>query len=445
MRKQPKYLRENKLLNNKHILLCDTKLQHQELDYIKTNFCGRVFDMDKFNTNKCSSDTIVYLCGNIGEIFNQIDFAMIQIINVVKDFSENYLDIDTEKYRLINSGAVPINVHGMGIYFRRLFDSDKDYYNLIVNEHKFQSLTESNKPGSAFRKGIYLTKVEIQNNEVKEIDDIKDNEIKDNEVKDNDELKFKLLRCSTNFSDATGNFGETDKHIIKEVDEASKPYFKEPAELNHVLAQIYVNSIVLDENNNKKKEVKAKIKRHSDKTKDMPRNALIAFTTFYKNYIKDQFNNETVKYNKSNTDEYDICYKNTSVLTRLRFRLKKDVVSENMEKQFDVVLYPNSVFIINLTTNRLYTHEIVPSTLPVEKLPTRLGYVIRCSSCEASFKDNQTYIHQYGKKFKLEPPTEKDIKVLKELYLKENTTSEMVNYDGLHFSLNESDYIKPIL
>jgi len=55
-------------------------------------------------------------------------------------------------------------------------------------------------------------------------------------------------------------------------------------------------------------------------------------------------------------------------------------------------LYPNSVFIMSLEMNRLYTHEISPSHLPMDLIPLRLGYVIRCSKTKAIYKDNKTYI-----------------------------------------------------
>lgn len=89
------------------------------------------------------------------------------------------------------------------------------------------------------------------------------------------------------------------------------------------------------------------IKAHSDKTKDMPRNALIAFTSFYSKPIATR---------QSNTDIFDVCYKGTSVLTRLHFRLKDLVKDDKFVKEFTVTLYPNSVFVIPLSTNRLYTH-----------------------------------------------------------------------------------------
>jgi hypothetical protein len=61
-----------------------------------------------------------------------------------------------------------------------------------------------------------------------------------------------------------------------------------------------------------------------------------------------------------------------------------------------VTLYPESAFFMPLSTNRLYTHEIRPSGLDASLLPTRLGYVVRCSSTEAVHKHGQTFIKTQG-------------------------------------------------
>jgi len=119
------------------------------------------------------------------------------------------------------------------------------------------------------------------------------------------------------------------------------------------------------------KEKKAKIKQHSDKTKDMPSNGLIAFVTFYSDNIESLIDQKS-------PDDHEYMYKSTTVLTSLLFKRKDDAIVEGPEK-FSVPLYPNSVLLIPLSTNRTYTHEIVPSTLPVARIPVRLGYVIRCS------------------------------------------------------------------
>ena len=275
-------------------------------------------------------------------------------------------------------------------------------------DHNFQSLTESNKMGSSYRKGIYLTKV----------------------VKENDYINFNLLRCSTNLDGPTDNFREIDNYIVDKVNKISKEYFKDSAELNHVLAQIYRN--VTTEN---LKEKKAKIKQHSDKTKDMPKNGLIAFCTFYK---------DIQLFTKSSNDQNDYVYKNTSVLTTLRFKLKDCVKDITLKKKFDIKLYPNSVFIIPLISNRLYTHEIVPSTLEIDKIPIRMGYVIRCSDTKAIYKDGNVYIDENEGYKQLEKITDENIKELKELYFKENVTDELVEYPNIYYSMNQGDYKEPI-
>jgi len=110
----------------------------------------------------------------------------------------------------------------------------------------------------------------------------------------------------------------------------------------------------------------------------MPRNAIMAFCTFYKNYSnknpKRGFSdlNGVKKHN-----HFDYIYNGgQSVLTRLRFKLKPDVCDTTFVSQFDIILYRNSVFLMSLKTNRLYTHEIIPSILSVSKIPVRMGMLL---------------------------------------------------------------------
>jgi len=165
----------------------------------------------------------------------------------------------------------------------------------------------------------------------------------------------------------------------------------------------------------------------------MPKNAVMAFCSFYKQNLGSTFKNQ-----KNNLD-------NENVLTKLRFRFKKEAYDDKYEKKFDIVLHPNSVFLIPLFTNRIYTHEIIPSNLPVDKLPTRMGYVIRCSNTNSVYKDGKTFIVKDNKYIELEEPTDEGIKELKNLYYKENRTIEKVFYDKFYFSLNRGDYTKPIV
>ena len=418
--------KENTLHLNKHILLYVEDEAHkansEEITFLSKNFCGRVFN-DVNKLKDINYNIIVYMLGNTEKLLNEIENKGEILFCIVKELSYNYEKV-SGIVNMVSIGEVPLNVHNVGVFFRKFFNDDKNYFDLLNKEHQFQSLTESNKPGKSHRNGLYISKVE-------RVDEM---------------INFNLLRCSTNLDGPTDNFRQTDNEVVNKVNDICKHFFQTKAELNHVLAQVYNNA------NIEGKERKAKISEHSDKTKDMPRNGLIAFTTFY------QFNDNT-EVKKHKDDAFDYYYKDTSVLTRLRFRLKKEVtdsaaIGENQKfsydpklfKHFDVVLYPNSVFVISLSTNRLYTHEIVPSNLPIDKLPTRLGYVIRCSKTKAIYKENQTYLEVHPNKYiKLEESTPEKIKELKDNYFKENLSTQMMDYGIVDFSLNDGDYKKPIV
>jgi len=82
-----------------------------------------------------------------------------------------------------------------------------------------------------------------------------------------------------------------------------------PAELNHVLAQVYHNTAASTgaggvEGHVSTKEKKARIKSHSDKTKDMPVNGVMAVCTFYSDDIAQK---------AKVTPDGDYVYKNGSV------------------------------------------------------------------------------------------------------------------------------------
>lgn len=418
---------ENVLLTKKNFLVCPdinvcTDINIDEHTSLLDNFCGIVcHTIHKFNSSERQPNTVVYFIGDIGKNYAKLKMENVKYLKVIKEHSINYKE--TSDYQLISKGEVPLNVHNVGILFPKLFDDDIDHFDEVTKAHQFQSLTESNKKGTAFRKGIYLTDVKESDNEI----------------------KFKLLRCSTNLSGPTDNLRDADKYLIGKVNTNVRYFLEKEATLNHVLAQVYQNQII--EEDGQTKERKAKISVHSDKTKDMPKTGLIAFTTLYKGYTgKHHFNQPDTKHiKKSKENSYDCTFKGNSVLTRLRFRLKSVVKDESLTPDFDVVLYPNSVFVIPLSTNRLYTHEIVPSQMPVADIPTRMGYVIRCSNTDAVFRDNKTYIVKDGKYIELEEQTEEGVRELKEKYFKENVGIEMVTYDDVHFSLNKGDYTKPLV
>ncbi|MFJ1569529.1 hypothetical protein [Streptomyces erythrochromogenes] len=346
----------------------------------------------------------VYLCGDVSGISSrQLDSA--GRVFVVRELSHG--DVDTG-WTVVDGGRVPIRVHGAGVYYRRFFDLDADHFGRIRAEHAFQSLTESTKPGTARRSGIYLTPV----------------------TQDGDDLHFRLLRCSTNLSGPTEGFRPTDNRIVEALNREASTVFRNQAPLNHVLAQVYHNTLATAE----RKQSKAKISAHADKTKDMPVNGIMAFCTFYDGLDK---------LHPMAEDAFDYGVKRASGLTRLHFRLKEPA-TDALPQQFAVTLYPGSVFFMPLSTNRLYTHEIRPSTLDADMLPTRLGYVVRCSSTEAVHKNGRTFLKVAKDLVELGPPTPEGMDELRGLYAEENRTSSFIDYGNKFlFSMNTGDYVAP--
>lgn len=354
----------------------------------------------------------VYLCGDISGISTRHLRAAARVF-VVRELSPGYPeDVDQQPWPLVDLGRVPVRVHGVGVYYRRFFGLDADHFGRIRAEHEFQSLTESTKPGAAHRSGIYLTPV----------------------TPHEDGLHFRLLRCSTNLSGPTENFGPTDTRIVEALNHEAATVFRNQAPLNHVLAQIYHNTLATAE----RKQSKARISSHADKTKDMPVNGIMAFCSFYDGLDK---------LRPLADDAFDHGVKGTSGLTRLHFRRKESAGDRDataFPPQFTVTLYPGSVFFMPLSTNRLYTHEIRPSALDAELLPTRLGYVVRCSNTEAVHRDGRTFLQVAGESVELAPPTPDGMDELRRLYAEENRSSSFVDYgDDFLFSMNTGDYRAP--
>ena len=381
--------------------VCESDVAYQELIH---NFCGRIVSPPDLPRDQ--SEINIYLCGDLDKWPGDVPSPTFP--QVIREFSYGYWE---STYDLIPLGRVPILVHGVGVYFRQFFTSNLDYFNEIKTTHAFQYLTESNKPSKALRKGIYLTPVKMVD----------------------DELHFHLLRCSSNLTGPTENFREIDEMIVDSLNTSARQVFQEPSELNHVLAQIYENRQI------DRRENKARIKAHSDKTKDMPSHGLIAFCTFY----------DSTEFTYLKRDGFDYRYRETSGLTRLHFRLKDDALGSSgapthLVRDFNVTLYPNSVFMISLSVNRWYTHEICPSLLNIPRIPTRMGYVVRCSDTSAVHRDGQTYIVDVDQYFPLVPATHDSMESLRELYRRENLTAEVVNYGLVTFSMNQGDYLAPI-
>ncbi|MFJ8017023.1 hypothetical protein [Streptomyces sp. NPDC096339] len=353
----------------------------------------------------------VYLCGDLSVISARQLLAAARVF-VVRELSHGYHEDVDEAWTPVDLGRVPVGVGGVGVYYRRFFGLDADHFGRIRAEHAFQSLTESTKPGTAHRSGIYLTPV----------------------TRNGDELHFRLLRCSTNLSGPTEGFRPTDTEIVEALNREAATFFRNHAPLNHVLAQTYHNTPATAE----RKQSKAKISAHADKTKDMPVNGIMAFCTFY---------DRLEKLRPLEEDPFDYGVKGTSGLTRIHFRLKEPTEGHDgaaLPPQFTVTLYPGSVFFVPLSTNRLYTHEIRPSGLDAESLPTRLGYVVRCSNAEAVHKNGRTFLASGGDLVELGPPTPAGMDELRRLYAEENRSSSFIDYgDEFLFSMNTGDYIAP--
>ena len=377
-----------------------------------TDFCGSVIRAHEVASLKPTFvGKTVFLCGDIQRITEVEPWvSCARRILVISDVSHGRLH--DGRWPVVGLGRVPRLVHGVGVFYPQFFDPQTDYFNHIRSEHTFQSLTESTKGSKAHRTGIYLTPVE----------------------REGEDLHFRLLRCSTNLSGPTENFRATDRHIVDALNQEAACIFRDYAPLNHVLAQIYHNTPATSEH----KQIKAKIKSHADKTKDMPHNGIMAFCTFY-----DQIDN----LQPMADDAYDLGYKRASGLTRLVFRLKPTLASSpdhTLPNQFAVTLYPNSVFFMPLATNRWFTHEIQAPGLDAARLPTRMGYVVRCSATEAVNKGGITFLKTADGLRELEPPTPEGMGELRQLYAQENRTDAMVDYrDRFFFSMNKGDYEVP--
>ncbi|MDT0448464.1 hypothetical protein [Streptomyces hesseae] len=383
----------------------------QDNDLVRDFFGSVITPEDLASGAPGLAQKTVYLCGDISGISRRQLRAADRVF-VIRELSHGYHEDGDEPWTLVDLGRVPVRVHGVGVYYHRFFGLGADHFGRIRAEHAFQSLTESTKPGTAHRSGIYLTPV----------------------TRNGDELHFRLLRCSTNLSGPTENFGPTDTRIVEALNREAAAVFRNQAPLNHVLAQIYRNTLATAE----RKQSKAKISAHADKTKDMPVNGIMAFCTFY---------DRLDKLRPLAEDAFDYGVKGVSALTKLHFRLKESAEKRDgagLPSQFTLTLHPGSVFFMPLSTNRLYTHEIRPSPLDAELLPTRLGYVVRCSSAEAVHKNGRTFLKAAGELAQLGPPTPAGMNELRRLYAEENRTSSFIDYgDKFLFSMNTGDYSAP--
>ncbi|MGC4087180.1 MAG: hypothetical protein QM756_04610 [Polyangiaceae bacterium] len=351
----------------------------------------------------------VYVCGDLSRL-GELELAGAARVFAVRELSRG---LEGVTFPVVGLGRLPLRVHGVGAYYRRFFEADEQLFQRLSAEHTFQSLTESVKPGKAHRTGIYLTPVR----------------------REGDELHFHLLRCSTNLSGPSENFARHDRRIVDALNQEASFIFEEQARLNHVLAQLYRNAPAPSVG---QKQIKAKISAHADKTKDMPRSGIMAFCTFY---------DEFARLSPLDKDSFDYGYKGKSGLTRLQFRLKDGGAARaGLPAEFTLTLHPDSVFFMPLSTNRLYTHELQSSILNAELLPTRLGYVVRCSKTEAVHKNGVTFLKLASGRVPLEQPTPQGMDELRRLYAEENQSASFIDYgDRFSFSMNAGDYLAPAL
>lgn len=396
------------IILSRNLLIIHSIVENEGFDNFKKEFCGSIIEDTQILESTDLFGKTVYICGNL-DLCQTGLLQNADRLYVIRDFSFGINSIPNAE--VVDKGRAPVIVHGVGILFRRYFRPG--HFDRVRAEHVFQSLTESNKPGTAHRTGIYLSDVE---------------------QKGRGDFHFNLLRCSSNLAGPTGNFGCNDRSIVNELNVDANCIFKDQAVLNHVLAQIYHNHAT------GRKQTKARIKEHSDKTKDMPPNSIMAFCTFYDN---------TDKLKPMPNDQYDLGHKGVSGLTSLHFRLKQHVADSpagsSLVKDFRVTLYPDSVFFIPLSTNRLYTHEIEPSRLDANLMPTRMGYVVRCSERRAVHSNGTTYVVESGSNelVPLLEPDREGMSTLREFYAAENITADVVRYPPIRFSMNLGDYLAP--
>ncbi len=384
---------------------------HGALGRVLEGFCGVVVRSAEELVGP--PEASLYVCGDLSRMPGGL--GRVRVVRELSTGGEVWPDgVEAE---VVGVGRVPLLVHGAGVFFPRFFE-ERDLFTRVQDEHEFQELTESTKKSKALRTGIYLTDV------AQEVDG------------DGEEvLRYRLLRCSSNLTGPTDNFRATDRMIMDGINAAASEVFDDETELNHVLAQVYTNT---KDDDARGRERKAKISAHSDKTKDMRADGLIAFCTFYD---PEGFGALT----PSGRDPFDWVHGKTSGLTTLYFKLKPTVAERGgLAEEFSVTLYPNSVFVIPLSTNRLYTHAIRPSLLNVDRLPTRMGYVARSSKAEAVWAGGKAHLIEDGARIPLTPMTRDELSALRQSYYQENRTDDAVAYGDVRFSMNEGDYAKPL-
>jgi hypothetical protein len=212
-----------------------------------SNFCGKTLNARLNDSWTWESNVHYWICGDIDFILskcqdNTFDKRNITIVKqqsgAISTTESPFPDNKYDGYQVCTILEIPQIIHDVCVCFQNVFSTlNRDsIFADIVDAHTFHSLTESNKPSNAFRKGVYLTKVE------KCADGMFDS------------YSYHLLRCSSNLGGGSENLQTVDNDIINIANNAVKQCFdniQTDNVLNHVLAQIYYNTT--DENGKDKR------------------------------------------------------------------------------------------------------------------------------------------------------------------------------------------------
>src|SRR5438045_6144291 len=116
---------EARILDVNNILIAPSTLEDKGLI---RDFCGSVITIDGLSSGLPDfSRKTVYLCGDVSKVSGNLHAA--ERIFVIRELSHGYNENNNGKtWTLVDLGQVPILVHGVGVYYRRFFDSGLDHF-----------------------------------------------------------------------------------------------------------------------------------------------------------------------------------------------------------------------------------------------------------------------------------------------------------------------------
>lgn len=114
---------ENNLILDQCTLVCLDTFDNPDLIYMKDNFAGRVVTQ----LEDLTLTPIMYLTGDINKLLSNEIIRQCPSLCVIEEFS-TYIHDDNPLLKFIPYGQVPLNIHNVGVYFRRYFDDDIDYF-----------------------------------------------------------------------------------------------------------------------------------------------------------------------------------------------------------------------------------------------------------------------------------------------------------------------------